>query len=77
MCSDLIVDLRAYLVYAMKMQELGLDCECHLFNNGPHGLARADKVYAKSSTEVNPPVGVWLEMALTWLDGQIEKNHEY
>lgn len=75
--QDQIVDPRACLVYAMKMQELGLDCECHLFNNGPHGLARTDKVYAKSSTEVNPPVGVWIEMALTWLDGQMEKNHEY
>lgn len=73
--QDQIVDPEACLSYAMKLQELGIDCECHLFSSGSHGLARADKVYAKTSTEIKPAVAVWMDMALTWLDAQMEERN--
>lgn len=41
--------------------------EIHTFECGPHGLSTADEVSAIAQSTVREDVGVWMELAHTWL----------
>lgn len=71
--TDKIVDPIAGLRLMEALEEAKVtNCEAHFFSNGQHGLARADKVYAKSDADINDNVAQWISLAKKWLDKFIE-----
>lgn len=56
------------LPLVMKYTQLGLKCELHMFQYGPHGYALADIVTADGSSQVvDPAYAHWHELSVQWL----------
>lgn len=71
--TDQIVDPLAGLDYIRLLHQAGVSGELHIFEEGQHGLGRADAVSAKTSNDINPSVAQWVPLALTWIANQIIK----
>lgn len=71
--NDKVIDSIVTTEYVRKMMENDLECEYHLFEDGPHGLALANSLYAKSEQEINPAVELWVPLAIHWLSRQQKK----
>lgn len=67
--TDQTVPVKNSLLYATKMQELGLPFELHLFSSGPHGLSLATYQVQEpgGSKYLNEQVSKWWELCLNWL----------
>lgn len=56
------------LPLVMKYNQLGLKCELHMFQHGPHGYSLADVTTADGSTQVvNPAYAQWHGLSVQWL----------
>lgn len=62
------------LKFATVMHEQGVNCELHIYASGGHGLALGSKVTSNHPWELVPEVQNWMEMSITWINNQIEKN---
>lgn len=52
-------------LFAKSLHQAGVECECHFFASGPHGMSTAtDEVDAASKS-----VHMWLELCRNWLEG--------
>lgn len=71
--TDKIVDPEASLEYIKQLHRSGVSGELHIFENGQHGLGRADEISAKTENDINTSVAQWLPLALKWLHAQIAK----
>lgn len=58
--------------FVLKLQQLGVPCDYHLFKMGRHGLACANKQYAKEASDINSTVSMWLPLVLNWMGDIIE-----
>jgi len=56
--DDDCVDVRNSLYYSAKLHALGINNECHIFPNGPHGLALSQD---------NQHVAQWKSLLFNWL----------
>lgn len=65
--EDKAVDPLSITRFVAALQEHGIPCEYHLFHKGPHGLACANRFYAKSPDEVDSDIAMWLPLAFNWL----------
>ena len=74
--DDAVIDSLKTLELIRTLQENRIDCEYHLFNHGGHGLACANRYYAKNNQEIDPEIALWLPMAENWMNRIMEKNHE-
>lgn len=72
--TDKVVNPIAGLKLMQALEEKVPGCEAHFFSNGPHGLARADKVYAKNTAEVNDDVAQWIPLAKKWLEKMMQSD---
>ena len=53
---------------AWAYQKAGVPYELHIFEHGCHGLSLADiEVFNEGDQNILPEVGVWIDLALTWL----------
>lgn len=61
--------LRAYETadFVAALMRAGVDCEFHLFQNGPHGISLADETSSSEPRHVNAAAARWVELAQTWL----------
>lgn len=66
--DDNVADSNTTTNFVKKLQESGVPCEYHLFLSGKHGLACANKYYAKNESDVNTTIGLWLPLAFNWLE---------
>lgn len=68
--TDQTVPVTNSLVYASKMEELGLPFELHLFSSGPHGTALATYQVQEPGDDhyLNHQVSKWWPLCLNWLD---------
>ena len=65
--DDPVVDSRDSTRFILALQDAGIDCEYHLYDRGGHGLGLANKVYARSESEIIPEIAVWTTMADNWM----------
>lgn len=57
------------LPLVMKYNQLGLKCELHMFQHGPHGYSLADVTTADGSTQVvDPAYAQWHGLSVQWLN---------
>lgn len=50
-----------------RMMELGVPCELHIYQCGPHGQALCDWASASKPEDINPAASAWVDAAHTWL----------
>ena len=56
---------------ALAYQKAHVPYELHIFEHGCHGLSLADiEVFDEGDQNILPEVGVWINLALTWLKGR-------
>lgn len=65
--GDEAVDPLSVTRFVAGLQEHEIPCEYHLFYKGPHGLACANRFYAKISSEIDDDIAMWLPLAFNWL----------
>ncbi|MBQ9064806.1 MAG: alpha/beta hydrolase [Blautia sp.] len=65
--EDSTVPMNQTLSMALAMEEAGIPCETHIFENGDHGLSLADQSCAEAKEQINPDVAEWINLAETWL----------
>lgn len=68
--EDSLVPVKHSMNYAVRLNELGVDFELHIYEKGAHGLSVAN---AMVNTE-NPHVASWIPLVLSWLD--LDKKRE-
>lgn len=56
--DDPVVNIKNSLSYASALKDFAIDCELHVFPNGPHGLGLAQE---------NNSVSQWAELLKNWL----------
>lgn len=75
--EDDLVPVDNALLMAAAYVRAGVPCECHIYQDGPHGLALATRATTaprgrvlNSTMEdyINPAVQTWFGMAITWLE---------
>lgn len=65
--DDPVVDAADSSRFILALQEMGIDCEYHLFDYGGHGLALANEVYARNDSENQPEIAEWTSLADKWM----------
>ena len=65
--EDDTVPVNQTLFMAYKLEEAGIPCETHIFENGRHGLSLASQATASAKEQIRPDVSVWMDLAETWL----------
>lgn len=65
--DDIIVDPKETTSFVLKAQQMNVPVEYHLFRSGKHGLACANRYYAKKAEEINNTIALWTEAAYNWL----------
>lgn len=65
--QDNVVDPRDTVALIARLLELGVPCELHLFEQGPHGTALCDETSAVRPRDINPVVASWVSAADAWL----------
>lgn len=67
--ADAGVPVRNSYRYAAALAEAGVDHECHVFHEGPHGMSLATRESAKDERGIDAHVARWLDLAVEWLAG--------
>ena len=65
--DDDTVPVNQTLAMALALEEAGVPCETHIFENGQHGLSTADQDSAQAKEQIRPDVAVWMDLAGTWI----------
>ncbi len=67
--NDETVDVKGSLALAQAYSSVGLPFELHIYPNGPHGMALANKITECDYPEwSNPRIAQWVTMATEWAD---------
>lgn len=66
--GDGVIDPTQDLAYAEALRKAGVPCELHVFADGEHGLALADRTCARKPKHIDGHVAHWVELAIEWLD---------
>ena len=74
--DDVVVSSLKTLELIKTLQENGIECEYHLFGHGGHGLACANRYYAKNKQEIDAGIAMWLPLADNWMNRIMEKTNE-
>lgn len=61
--DDDVVPVENSVLFAQSLHRHGVECECHLFGNGQHGMSVATKEVITPS----PSIHKWLELFQMWL----------
>lgn len=72
--EDMVTSPYVTTDFVARLQKAGVPCEYHLFSKGPHGMACANRYYAKADTEIDHEIAQWVLLALNWLKGFEGKN---
>ena len=72
--NDQIIDSMVTTKYIERMCDQQLECEYHLFEDGPHGLSLANSLYSKVEEEINLEVSMWIPLVINWLSKQQSKG---
>lgn len=75
--GDKIVDPAVTVDYFQRLRKAHVPAELHFFEQGPHGLALANPLYAKSDAEIDDVVAMWRPLAINWLNRQIEEGKDH
>lgn len=68
--EDPLVSPKNALVLALKMQEVGVPFELHLYEKGIHGVALADSRTSRKENQSNKQASTWVSLFLGWLQAQ-------
>lgn len=74
--NDLITDSKVTTMYVQTMVKKELECEYHLFEDGPHGLALSNALYARNDEDINPEVALWVPLVVNWISKQLKKEKD-
>ena len=65
--EDAVVPVSASYEYLLRLVENGVPCEAHVYQQGRHGLALANRASAKSPEYVDDHVASWTRLVGEWL----------
>jgi acetyl esterase/lipase len=65
--GDSLEDPAQSIEYALRLRELKVPCELHVFGRGEHGLSLADETTAKKPSGLDPHLAHWATLAAEWL----------
>lgn len=67
--TDQTVPVKNSLIYADKLNELGIPYELHLFSNGPHGLSLGTYQVQEPGGDkyLNDQASKWWDLCINWL----------
>lgn len=65
--DDPFVPVKNALKYSMRLNEVGVDNELHIFHHGPHGMGLANSTTAWNDDSNNERVANWFDLAISWL----------
>ncbi|MBR4162413.1 MAG: alpha/beta hydrolase [Solobacterium sp.] len=74
--EDIVVSCEGTLELVKTLHKNNVPCEYHLFGHGPHGLACANRYYAKNKQEIDEEIALWLPLAENWLKRMMENENE-
>lgn len=67
--NDDLVPVSNTLNYAQTLDTFKIPFEVHIYPDGVHGIATARKISATARAgEINPVVGTWMDLSVTWLE---------
>ncbi len=72
--EDNITFAKDSVLYAMKMLELNIPCEVHIFERGHHGMALCDEVSSSLPSDINNENKIWPILANNWMKLQMENK---
>lgn len=61
--NDPAVPIENSFLFAEQLHQAGVDCECHFFENGPHGMSIATEEVGTPSKRVHQ----WVSLCQSWL----------
>jgi acetyl esterase/lipase len=64
--NDDVVNVRGSLKIADILAEKGIKFELHIYPDGPHGIALANKITSYDKSYENPALEGWISDAVTW-----------
>jgi acetyl esterase/lipase len=67
--EDAVVPVASSFEYLLRLVENGVPCEAHVYQQGRHGLALANRASAKGAGYVDDHVASWTRLAGEWLWG--------
>lgn len=73
--TDESVDVENSLSLVSACHKTGISCECHIFNEGVHGMSLSDEttgIYDKRKE--NPYVARWFDMMIVWLSKMLKEK---
>lgn len=71
--TDESVPVQNSLVLLEALKEKNINCECHLFPMGCHGMSLSDETTGiNDSRKNNPYVAKWFDMVIDWLNYKIK-----
>ena len=65
--EDELVPVENSLLLAEVLREKGVPCELHLYEKGEHALALCDKTTAERTSQIQPDVAGWVNLAVRWI----------
>jgi acetyl esterase/lipase len=68
--KDNLVFSENSLTFALELAKHNVPYELHVFQDGGHGLALANKVTANSEEQIDQESEIWFELATKWLSKQ-------
>jgi len=69
--EDSVVNVMHSILYAQALSRHNIPFELHIFPNGPHGLALANKeTWIGNPSYDSPYVEPWVEMSIRWINEQ-------
>ncbi len=71
--EDDCVPVQNSYLFALALKEKGIDCELHVFANGPHGLSLAKEctAHANAADAAEKECSAWFSLAIGWLKKRI------
>lgn len=74
--NDKTTVVRNSLMFAERLEEVGVSCELHLFRDGVHGAALCDEVCASEPEHYNEACAKWVSLANLWLKGMCDETEK-
>lgn len=72
--EDVLVDVNHSLMLGVKLREMHVPFEMHIFEKGEHGLALCDRTTARKASHHNDHVIHWFDLCEEWMRPYIDKD---
>lgn len=72
--DDTEVDVENTFAFARALKRRDIPCECHIFQEGGHGISLCDESTAEIRGQILPDVQKWFEMSVSFIERNRKKH---